>query len=63
MVTPFVLATLSRRAHQCPYGEVGGAGVGRVCVGAFDALVQFPDAVDYWSESDGASFGFFHSRS
>lgn len=53
MVSPFVLATLSRRAHQCPYWETG----------ALDTLVQFPDNVDYRSESDGVSFGCFHSRS
>lgn len=37
MVTPFVLATLSRRAHR-----FGG---GRVGVGALDPLVLFPDNV------------------
>lgn len=37
MVTPFVLATLSRRAHRFGGGRVGG--------GALGPLVLFPDNV------------------
>lgn len=44
-------------------GKWVGLGWGGLCWGCIGALVQFPDAVDCWSESNGASFGFFHSRS
>lgn len=39
MVTPFVLATLSRKAHQRLYG------------GGLDRMVLFPDNVFYKSET------------